>query len=213
MIFRNLHRIIKSYRLFIVKIIFFELFYFFRGFKGNKFNFSKNLTMADNIPCPYYFLKRINFFLINNEFKTFVDMGCGSGRTIDFFNRSFKSKKYLGIEYFSSNYEYCKNIFKDKNNIKIINEDFTKFDIEKYDADCYFFNCPFKNPSDIIEILNKIINLRLKKRKTIFIFVNISDKIIKLVNHIKCVDNFTINEQSNLPTQQRSYSIYSLNIQ
>ena len=61
MIFKNILRILKSYRLSLFKIIFFELFFLIRGYKGNKFNFSKNDLMTDNIPCPYYFLVKVIF--------------------------------------------------------------------------------------------------------------------------------------------------------
>ena len=53
---KNFFRIFRNYKLSSFLLIFFEIFYFFRGFKGFKFNFSINDHMTDNIPCPYYFL-------------------------------------------------------------------------------------------------------------------------------------------------------------
>ena len=73
MLFKSLLRILKSYRFSLIKIIFFELIYLIKGFKGNRFTFSKN-EMADNIPCPYYFLYKIKKFLADKK-----KFGYGSG--------------------------------------------------------------------------------------------------------------------------------------
>ena len=143
MIFQNLLRITASYKFNIITIIFFELLFIIKGYRGNKLNFTGTKKMSDNIPCPYYFLFKIKKILKKNEFNRFLDLGCGSGRVINFFNKNFSSKKFIGIEYFSSQYEYCKKIFQNKKNIKIIQADFTKSDFFQYDADCYFLNNPF----------------------------------------------------------------------
>ena len=60
MIIKNIIRILISYRFSLIKIIFFEIIYIVKGYKGNKLSFSKNNIMTDNIPCPYYFLYRID---------------------------------------------------------------------------------------------------------------------------------------------------------
>ena len=85
MIIRNILRIFKSYKFYLIQIIFFEIIYTTRGYKGNTFNFSNNNIMADNIPCPYYFLFKIGKIIKQYNFDTFIDLGCGSGRVIDFF--------------------------------------------------------------------------------------------------------------------------------
>ena len=76
MIFKNLLRILESYRLSLIKIFFFELIYLIKGYSGNKFTFSKNNIMSDNIPCPYYFLHKIEKKIKDRDFKIFLDMGC-----------------------------------------------------------------------------------------------------------------------------------------
>ena len=190
MILKNLFRIISSYKFSLITIVFFEILYLIKGYKGNRFDFILN-----NIPCPYYFLFKINKTLKNTNFYRFLDLGCGSGRVINFFNKNLSNKKFIGIEYFSSQYEYCKNIFQNKKNIKIIQADFTKSDFFQYDADCYFFNNPFisntkyfaskpqfekillKKDSELIEFLQKTINFSSKKN-ILFIFVNYNKKII-----------------------------------
>ena len=67
MLFNNILRILKSYRFSLIKIIFFELIYLIKGYKGNNINFSKNNLMTNNIPCPYYFLHKIEKILKSLE--------------------------------------------------------------------------------------------------------------------------------------------------
>ena len=84
MLFNTILRILKSYRFSLIKIIFFELIYLIKGYQGNNITFSKNNLMTNNIPCPYYFLHKIEKIISNKDFKIFLDLGCGSGRVINF---------------------------------------------------------------------------------------------------------------------------------
>jgi len=203
MLLKNLIRIISSYKFSIITIILFELLYLVKGYKGNRFNFSNNDLMADNLPCPYYFLFKIKKTLKKNNFRNFLDLGCGSGRAIDFFNKNFFNKNFIGIEYFTNQFEYCKKVFQEKKNIKIIKADFTKLDFFQYDADCYFINGPFKKNLQFIKFIEKIINFSLKK-KILFIFINHNRKIVEELKKIRCIESFYI---SNI----KGYSIYCLN--
>ena len=193
MVLKNLVRIIGDYKFYLFTIVFFELLYFIKGYKGNKFGLRKNNFMADDIPCPYYFLLKIKKTLKKNNFYKLLDCGCGSGRIIDFFNKNFNDKNLIGIEYFTDQYEYCKKTFQNKKNIKIIQADFTKADFFQYDADCYFLNNPFKKNSDFIEFIEKIINFSLKK-KVLFIFVNYNKHIISQLKNIRCIESFYVND-------------------
>ena len=204
MVLKNLFRIISDYKFSTIIVIFFELLYLIRGYKGNRFNFSNNDLMTDNIPCPYYLLFKIKQNLKNNSFFKFLDLGCGSGRVIDFFNKNFPNKNLIGIEYFTEQYEYCRKIFQKQTNIKIAKADFTKSDFFQYDADCYFFNDPFKKDSEFAKFIEKIINFSFKKRGVLFIFVNCNRKVIEQLKNIQCVKNFSINNKM-------GYSIYCLN--
>ena len=204
MLLKNFIRIITSYKFSIITIIFFELIYLFKGYRGNKFNFSDNDLMTDNLPCPYYFLFKIKKALKNQNFYNFLDLGCGSGRVIDFFNKSFPIKNLIGIEYFNNQFEYCEKIFQDKKNIKIVQADFTKSDFFQYNADCYFFNDPFKKNLEFIKCVEKIINFSLNKKQSLLIFVNHNKKIIDELKNIRCRESFYV---SNI----KGYSICCLN--
>ena len=204
MLLKNLVRIISNYKFSIITIVFFELLYLVRGYKGNKFNFINSDLMADNLPCPYYFLFRIKKTLKRHNFFNFLDLGCGSGRAIDFFNKNFSNKNFIGIEYSTNQYEYCKKIFKQKKNVKIIQEDFTKLNFFQYNTDCYFFNDPFKKNLESLRFIEKIINLSHKKKKIIFIFINCNKKTIEELKKIQCIESFYI-------SNTRGYSIYFLN--
>ena len=203
MIIRNILRIFKSYKFYLIQIIFFEIIYTTRGYKGNTFNFSNNNIMADNIPCPYYFLFKIEKIIKQYNFHTFIDLGCGSGRVIDFFKNKFPEKKFVGIEYFASQYEYCKKIFENKININIKKEDFTNLNFIKTNANCYFFNNPFKKDSDVIPLIKNIIDKQVIKENVLFIFVNFNKEIVEKIDKIKCIKNYYINNN-------KGFSVYCL---
>ena len=200
MLFNTILRILKSYRFSLIKIIFFELIYLIKGYKGNNITFSKNNLMTNNIPCPYYFLHKIEKIISNKDFRIFLDLGCGSGRVINFFNKKLLSKKFIGIEYFNEQFLHCEKSFEKHENIKLIQEDFTKFDFLQYNADCYFLNDPIKDDLIFIEILKKI-NSVINKRNILLIFVNCNNKIFKSLKNIACIESYYINDK-------KGYSIY-----
>ena len=59
MLVKKLFELASNYKFHFFKIIFFEFIYIIRGYKGNQFYISKNDSMTANIPCPFYFLVRI----------------------------------------------------------------------------------------------------------------------------------------------------------
>ena len=204
MIFKNLLRILESYRFLLIKIIFFELIYLIKGRKGNKFSFSTNNIMTDNIPCPYYFLYRIDKKIKNLNFKTFLDMGCGFGRAIDFFNKSLSNKNFIGIEYFEKQFLYCKKNFESNKNITLFNIDFTKFNFLQYNADCYFFNHPIKDDVIFSDLIKKIINSVHNKKNILLIFVNCNNNILKSLENVQLIESYYVNNN-------KGFSIYSSN--
>ena len=188
---KNFFRIFRNYKLSSFLLIFFEIFYFFRGFKGFKFNFSINDHMTDNIPCPYYFLFKIKNDLSNNSFEKLIDLGCGSGRIIDFFNNNFYNKKFVGIEFFDAQYEHCRNIFKNQKNIEIIQGDFTKIDLDRSAPDCFFISAPFKKSIDFLNFMKNLINASSNKKR-LFIIINYDKNIISNLKGLECLKSFYI---------------------
>ena len=203
MLIKNLLRIVKSYKFSLITIIFYEIVYLLKGFKGNKFHFSENNKMSDDIPCPYYFLYKIKKILSKFNFKTFLDLGCGSGRVIDFFSKNLAQVDFVGIEHFSNQYNYCKKIFENKKNIKIVQADFLKSDFFQYDPDCFFLNRPINDDLVFIETIKKLLNFPHKHKKILLIFVNCDNKILKSLINIQCIDSFYTNVN-------KGYSIYLL---
>ena len=203
MLIKNLLRIVKSYKFSLITIIFYEIVYLLKGFKGNKFHFSENNKMSDDIPCPYYFLYKIKKILSKFNFKTFLDLGCGSGRVIDFFTKNLIQVDFVGIEHFSKQYNYCKKIFENKKNIKIVQADFLKSDFFQYDPDCFFLNRPINDDLVFIETIKKLLNFPHKHKKILLIFVNCDNKILKSLINIQCIDSFYTNVN-------KGYSIYLL---
>ena len=203
-IIKNFYRILKDHRFYLFIIIFYELIYFLKGYKGFTFNFSTNSEMSDNIPCPFYFLKKIKKNLQKEKFKKFLDLGCGSGRVIDFFNKNFnENKSFLGIEYFDIQYEICKKNFINQDNIKIIKSNFNNSSIFKNDFDCCFLNAPFKKNEDFLDFMSLMQSYCLNKR-VLFITVNIDKNIVEKINNIEFIENFFIGNN-------KGFSIFYLN--
>jgi hypothetical protein len=50
MLIKNLLRIVKSYKFSLITIVFYEIIYLLKNFKGNKFHFSESSKMSDDIP-------------------------------------------------------------------------------------------------------------------------------------------------------------------
>ena len=102
MVFKNLLRIVVSYKFHLITIIFFELLYLIKGYKGNRFNFRKNEFLADNIPCPYYFLLKIKKFLKKNNFYKFlaslIEEGLKRGHTIECWHDYIQPRE--GMKYY-----------------------------------------------------------------------------------------------------------------
>tara|TARA_B100000941_G_scaffold276516_1_gene239243 strand:+ start:338 stop:949 length:612 start_codon:yes stop_codon:yes gene_type:complete len=187
-------RIFKEYNIYILVIVFFEIYFFLKNYKGFKINFSKNQLMADNIPCPYYFLIKINKFLVKRNFDSVIDLGCGSGRIINFINNIYLNKKITGIEYFNEQYKYTKEIFKNSKNVSIKKLNFIKMNFSKKLYDIYFLSAPFKRKTDFLNFMNKFVkNNKIKKR--IIIIINYDKKLINKVKKLRFIDSFYLSKE------------------
>ena len=203
MLFKNFLEILSNYKFNLIKIIFYEFLYILRGYNGNKFISSKNDRMTHNFPCPYFFLIKIEKALKQENFNIFMDLGCGSGRVINFFNKKFLNKKYIGVEYFTEYSNYCKNVFKKNNNIEIIQSDFTKINLEHFKVDCFFFNSPMSNERESLNFLKKVKSSIKPNKHIILIFINYNTKLLEFLSGDKCLDSYYMN-------QTKGYSIYQV---
>ena len=119
--------------------------------------------MADNIPRSYYFLFRINKTIMELSFLNFIDLGYGSGRIFEFFNKNFPNKHLIGIECHKS----------------------------QYDADCFFLDAPFKKDCDFIKFMKSSTALSFNK-KILLIIVNYNKKIVEEFKNIKFIETYYI---------------------
>ena len=83
-----------SYRKILPKIFFFEFLYLLKGFKQNSIKIFNSDKFSDNIPCPYFFLHKIKKFLLRSKIQSLIDLGCGGGRALFFFNKQLKINYY-----------------------------------------------------------------------------------------------------------------------
>lgn len=193
MFLNNILRILKSYKLSIVKILFYEIFYILIGYKGNNYSFSRKKDIADNIPCPYLFLDKISVIVKKFKLKYFFDFGCGSGRVINFFHQKSLFREYQGYEIFDQPYNNSLRLFKKKKNIKIIKSNFKKIKIKKKNS-CFFFNLPFAKENDFIDYLVANKNLIFEK-ENIVILVNFNQNVLHRLNFFKKISKYYVAEK------------------
>ena len=193
--------ILISYKKCFFQIIFFEIYYLLKGYKQSSVKILNHDQFTDNIPCPYFFLYKINKFLSKNQIKTFVDLGCGGGRAIYFFNKLLKINFY-GLENNKITYEGCKKLFKNNNNVEIINDNFLNFQFLNFKADCFFINDPLKKKDDFDKLIINILQINNKNAKKIYlILINVDKDKQEILKEYKLLDYFN--------ADSKGYFIYS----
>ena len=198
---KNLFKILLAYGSWLPQILFFEIYYLFKEYKRSSFKILNNDRFTDNIPCPYFFLYKLRKFFLNTNIKSFIDLGCGNGRSISFFNNQQKINFY-GIEYNAQIYKSCKKSFEKYDNVKIINDDIMTFNFLEFDCDCFFISDPLKKKYDFEKLIKKINEKNMNNGKRIyFITVNVDNNKREIFNNYKLIDSFQINN--------RGYYIYS----
>ena len=201
MIVKNFFNILLAYGILLPQILFFEIFYLLRGYKRNSFNILNNDRYTDNIPCPYFFLHKLKKFFQNTKIENFMDLGCGDGRSIYFFNKQ-KKINFYGIEYNNLIYNSCKESFKKYDNVQIINDDIMSFNFLKFDCDCYFIGDPLKQKIDFENLIKRIIEEDINVKKRIyFILANVDSNKRDIFYNYKLIDSFQKNN--------KGYYIYS----
>ena len=192
---------LSAYGKFLPQILFFEIYYLLKGYKKSTFKILNNDRFTDNIPCPYFFLHKLKNFFLNADIKSFVDLGCGDGRSIFFFNKQLKINFY-GIEYDPSVYGNCKKIFNKYDNIQINHGDIMSFKFLEFNNDCFFIGDPLKKKYDFDKLIQKILEKNMKNRKKIyFIVVNVDENKREVFNNYKLIDSLRKNN--------KGYYIYS----
>ena len=168
-----------------------------KKFYFNKFQYNYYTTLNKIIINPRSSIKQLEIFskLNINSNDVILDVGCGEGMNLLFFNKFYKFKLILGIEIDDKIFQLCKKNIKLSKSKKIIliNKDILKFDIPKNVNFIYLFN-PFeknfisnmffssnyetlKYDKFIKQVLN---SFKLNKRKIYIIFMNINDSIYKI---------------------------------
>ena len=113
-----------------LKIIMGEVFFIL---KNNKFYFEKIKGFNSHIPTPKFILDEI-YNEIKDKVKKndiIIDLGSGTGRIL-YYLLNKKYKNLIGVEYSKKLINISKNnLYFNKKKIKLINKDFTKYNIPK----------------------------------------------------------------------------------
>ena len=194
--------------LLILKSIFYEIYYsikfqdfaFFSYDPNDNIETSyedskiKNMYSAPNIPTPFYFLELIKDYMKSQNFNDFnlIDLGCGSGRLIKYFDYNFNIK-FLGIDFSKKIIEENKVKF-NKDNYRFYNLDLKKIE-NKSDLD--LIDNSFANyKKNVVFISDSIDALSIKKIIPIFktkfgyyLFIMVNQKDIHLFENFNCKKN------------------------
>lgn len=194
---KKIFDLIISYKLVLIKILYFEIFHILLGYKGNNFNIRNETKTTDTIPCPYYFLTLIYRVIDKENIRSFVDLGCGNGRVLFFFNKKKPKISYVGVELFKNSFDTCVKILKNYKNIQIFNKNFFDLDFHKKSYDCYFLNDPLKTLEDHNKMINKIIiSHHALKRDALFVLVNLTQGKYAVFKNQKLIFNYNLNSRN-----------------
>jgi len=193
-------RVLPSYGNFAIHVLFFEIIYFFLGYKQSSVDILKNKEQNDNIPCPYFFLYKIKKFFLKEKINSLIDLGCGGGRALYFFKR-YKKINYCGLENNYNVYSECKKLFEKDENIKIYNEDIMSLKFLNYNNDCFFINDPLKKKEDFDKLILNIFKKNENEKKVYFILVNLDENKRQIFDSYKLIEFFQI--------KTKNYYIYS----
>lgn len=168
--------------------IIFEFYYIFRLKNFDIFNFSKKNQYlfkskqkysTNNIPTPFYILFNVkNFFFkkkINNFFM--IDLGCGSGRVLKYFNLYFKCR-YLGLDF--NKKLINKNI--KENNLKNIK--YIYFNLRAFKKLKYLIKSENKNNKKIVFFISDSFDAFLIKKILIYMKKNNFSLKLIMINQI-----------------------------
>ena len=201
--------------LLIIKSFFYEIYYSikFKDFtffsyddndyhnSGYKESKTKDDYSAPDIPTPFYFLELISDYIKDENLNDFniIDLGCGSGRLVKYFDKKFNIK-FVGIDF--NEKVIKKNLIRfNKKNYKFFNLDLKKINkINDLDIIDENFLSNRKNIlfiSDSIDASSiiKLIPI-LKIKFKVFLFIMVNQKDIKAFNNYTCKKTIFFKDQS-----------------
>lgn len=186
--------VVINYKFYFFPILSFELFfYIFHNKNYNKFKYLDSNYLSDSIPCPYYFLKKIEKFLEKNNIDLICDLGSGYGKILYYFGKISK-KEIHGVEikkeiYLSSQKLACENI-------KIFNEDILKFKLNNILYKAFILNDPLKNDDDLLKL---ILNIKKVYKDVIIILINLDNQKQQVMQkELYVVENFIASQNKNI---------------
>ena len=192
--FKAISDILKNYRFYSFHVLIYELiFLIYHQKKFNKFEYLNSSFLSDSIPCPYFFLKKIDKFINEKKLNQMCDLGSGFGKILYYFGK-FNKIKIDGIEYEKKIYLSSK--FLEDNQIKIFNGDILKFNLKNKKYDLFFLNDPLKNQNDLLSLI-----LRIKKfyQNVYLVFINLDKKKKDILNeNLKIIKKFEISKNKNI---------------
>ena len=174
----NLFKILSSYKGFIVKLFYFEIRYLIRTIKYREFSLSFDKSSlyeeysdsVEYVPTPYYFLKQSLKYL-NHSRGSIIDIGCGSGRVLRYFQKYIKNNntyEFIGIDLNTKVLDLGRK-FDDE--IKYINNDATLYKFPQDTILIYLFN-PF-GQSSMSNFIDNLVSQKNKfKNKVRIIYVS-----------------------------------------
>ena len=186
--------ILINYHIYSIPILIFEIFFYIKyPNKYNKFKYSNSKFLSDPIPCPFYFLKKIEKFLNKKKIKYICDLGSGYGKVLYFFGK-IKKYKIDGVELDKE--IYIESLSLKNKNINVYNKNILKFDMSSKKYESFIINDPLKKLSDLKKLINKI--LRTKKKKYL-ILINLSkEKSNNIKKYLRVLDKIEISSKRNI---------------
>lgn len=191
---KAISNIFRNYKFYLFHVLFYELiFYLFHEKKINRFEYLNSSFLSDSIPCPYFFLKKINKFINDKKLKYLCDLGSGYGKILYYFGK-LKKTKIDGIEYEKKIYLSSK--FLENDEIKIFHDDILKFNLKNKKYDLFILNDPLKNRLDLLKLVLKI---KKEYQNVYLVFINLDEKKKILINeNLNMIKKFEISKNKNI---------------
>tara|TARA_B100000963_G_scaffold112434_1_gene97868 strand:- start:29 stop:649 length:621 start_codon:yes stop_codon:yes gene_type:complete len=191
---KAIFNLFKNYHFYALPILLNEIIFNFKHDKFfNKIKILNSNSLSDSIPCPYFFLQKIEKFIKKKNIKIICDLGSGYGKIIYFFGKYLKYK-IDGVELDREIFDKSKKLA--DININIINKNILNYDLSIIRYDLLILNDPLKKLKDFQLIIKKIRNL---KHDCYVVLINITlDKANILMNNLEIIKIYKITRNKNI---------------